>query len=85
MLESRKEKLMFIRFQKAKLIYDDDMTVTREADITFFVSVDAIMLFSDYKLMLRDGSIIFVMDDINRIHAKVIEAEERKCRMLRQR
>lgn len=76
---------MFIQFQKTNLIYDDDMTVTREEDFTFYVSLDAIMMFSDYKLILKDGRVINVMDDINRIHAKVIEAEDRKCRMLRQR
>lgn len=75
---------MFIRFWKANLVYDDDMTVTREEDFVFYVSLDAIMMFSDYKLVLKDGRVINVMDDINRICAKVIEAEDRKCRMLRQ-
>lgn len=76
---------MFIRFWKANLVYDDDMTMTREKDFVFYVSLDAIMMFSDYKLVLKDGRVINVMDDIDRIRDKVIEAKDRKMRMLRQR
>lgn len=77
--------MMFIRFWKANLVYDDDMTVTREEDFIFYVSLDAIMMFSDYKLVLKDGRVINVMDDIDRIQVKVLNAEDRKWRMLQQR
>ena len=43
---------MFIRFWKANLVYDDDMTGSREEDFIFYVSLDSIMMFSDYKLVL---------------------------------